>query len=228
MDYISDNQINTLDSVNENNEQVIYTGRYLLQNGLITQFSFSQPYVANTAYTYTDGLLTESLISNASMQPETKNVYTYENKKLATYSQYSYAEDKGTWELWLKNEYTWNNNTLAEIINYSAMFDPSDFQIRTKMIFESQDGLPVKGTMYSRGYSEEWEKVSDYIFSYNEHGYLDEVKNVMIVNDTLIEYYVLSFQYEAGESNMEMFNKTFPEKSIYGEYLPPQFMITAY
>ncbi len=226
LNYVTNDQIDVLDSIMENSEPVVYEGSYFLQNGLITQITFTYIHPSNTTYTYSDGQLIECVTYNASQEADSKKVYTYQNEKLATYEEYDYSDDKGAWELWLRNEYTWYGDELKQILNYLAMFEPSDFKLRTKWEFVSQGNVPVKATSYSLDNSDEWQKYSEFFFSYNPEGYLEEVREEVTVNGSSVVYFILSLQYEKGESNMNMFNKTTPEKGVFGDYLPPQFMIS--
>ena len=227
LSYDYTNHINTIDTVIDHNVPVIYESQYFLDNGLITQSTSSQQYSSNIIFTYSADQLTESITYNAQQIPVRKLVYTYKDQKLASYSQYSYSNEDDVWELWFKNEYTWEGDRLTEILNYYAFFDPSDFQIRFKRVLESQGNVPVKSTHYTR-ISEEWQEYSVSYFTYNQEGYLTEIKEMSKNGDAEIEYLVLTLHYETGESNMEVFNKTTPEVIIFGDYLPFNFMLFAY
>jgi hypothetical protein len=223
LDYSTNDQILGIDSMIGDYVPTVSEIDYTLENGLITEISTENLNNNTASLTYTNGLLTE-YIDRFATQPYQKKVYDYENNKLNTYFRYEYEDEE--YVLWSKNEYEWEGSSLIRVQNYMVNIEPPDLRLTFKWEFEQEGGLPVKVVFYSKNISDEWIVVAEYNLNYDQNGYLEEITEKYAGYETF--HSLITLRYEAGESNMSVFNKTAPEAIVLGDYLPPQFLFGNY
>jgi hypothetical protein len=186
----------------------IVTGEveFIIKNNLIVEAVTSNELLKKAEYTYEGENITKWEYFRANGSPFVKGEYTYQGDKLTSYSYYSMDND-GTWELSSKSEFTYLNGKRHEMLFYIRFVTMTEGDLVMKYQYVYNGELLVNVNTLFRTLEDEWYLTYTSYFEYDGNGNLSMVKEYVTDGTNEVLYSDITYTWEQGESNMEMFYK---------------------